>query len=137
MYFFKVPHAGDLIALGSKSSAKLRHSGPDVDDTAKTLKTSNTLAGGNPPKKFKPATSGETSGGLFSDPIRVTQASQQLGSSGKPGSSKVVHGKSPQPVGVSTTQQIIEGVLSFYWINPDLLYLTSNSLLVLLPILHT
>ncbi len=106
-------HAGDLIALGSKSSgskSSLRHPASDSDDSTKPSKSSSTLnvAGGNPSKKYKPASSGDNSGGLFSDPIRVSQVSQQAVSK-QASSSKGSHSQSPQPSGGSGTQQIIEG----------------------------
>lgn len=105
-------HAGDLIALGSKSSvskAPSRHPASDSDDSAKS--SSTLAAAGNSAKKFKPAASSDNPGGLFSDPIRVSQVGQP-GSSGKQVSSgKGSHGLSPQPSGGSGTQQIIEGGL--------------------------
>lgn len=117
LYFISVHHSGDLIALGptkpSSSKSSLRHPGSsDSDDLSKPSKSSTTLAsGGNPPKKFKAAITGDNSGGLFSDPIRVSQVSQAAGSAGKPSSSvKGSHGVSPQPgAGTATAQQIIEG----------------------------
>ncbi len=109
---FSVPHAGDLIALGSKTSGtkpSLRHAAPESEDSAKPSKSS--AAGGNPSKKFKSsAISGDNAGGLFSDPIRVSQVSQQAVSvAGKQAPSKSSHGLSPQPSGPTATQQIIEG----------------------------
>lgn len=106
-------HAGgDLIALGSKATSKtsLRHPGSESDDLSKPSKSSSTLvAGGNPAKKFKPAASGENTGGLFSDPIRVSQVGPQSGSSGKQTTSTRGHGPSPQPGTGSSQQPIIEG----------------------------
>ena len=116
-----VHHAVDLIALGSKPSSKssLRHStGPDGEDApSKTTKpsglSSSSTASSNPAKKFKPAPSSDSSG-LFSDPIRVSQVSQQSGgvsaTSAKQGSSgKGSQSHSPQPGVGSVSQQIIEG----------------------------
>lgn len=91
----------------------MRHPTSDSDDSAKPAKSSSTLnvAGGNPSKKFKPASSGgDNSGGLFSDPIRVSQVSQQAVSK-QTSSSKGSHSQSPQPSGGSGAQQIIEGLL--------------------------
>ena len=114
IFHFVVHHAGDLIALGSKpsgSKASLRHPVSDSDDPAKPSKSSSTLnvaAGGNPSKKFKAAASGDNSGVLFSDPIRVSQVSQPAVSK-QASSSKGSHSQSPQPSGGSGAQQIIEG----------------------------
>ncbi len=106
-------HAGDLIALGSKSSSSkssLRHPGSDDDLTKAPKQSSSTVVA--PAKKFKPSPSGENAGNLFSDPIRVSQVSQLAGTSGKQSSSsKGSHGSSsPQPGIVSGPQQIIEGI---------------------------
>lgn len=114
LFPFSVHHAGDLIALGSKPSGSkpsLRHPASDSDDSAKPSKSSSTLniAGGNPPKKHKPAVSSDNSGGLFSDPIRVSQVSQQAVS--KQTSNKASHTQSPQPSVGSGIQQIIEGLV--------------------------
>lgn len=78
------------------------------------------MTGGNPPKKFKPATavSGDNSGGLFSDPIRVSQVNQQSTATSKQStSSKTSHGVSPQPSGPVAAQQIIEGVFKMLMIS--------------------
>lgn len=113
---YLVHHAGDLIALGSKSGSKasLRHPpSADSDDSSKPSKQSGSLGtGGNPAKKFKASGSGENSGGLFSDPIRVSQVSQPGATSSKQqsSSSKSTHSASPQPSAVGTTQHIIEGM---------------------------
>lgn len=114
--YISAPHAGDLIALGSKPSGSkpsLRHVDTG-DEPAKPSKASGGLiAGGNPPKKFKSAAnSGDNSGGLFSDPIRVSQVSQQATAAVKQvSSSKTSHGPSPQPSGPTAAgQQIIEGM---------------------------
>lgn len=105
-----------MIALGSKPSGSkpsLRHADTG-DETTKPSKSSGSImTGGNPPKKFKPATgnSGDNSGGLFSDPIRVSQVSQQATATGKQAPpSKTSHGPSPQPSGLVAVQQIIEGI---------------------------
>ena len=79
------------------------------EDSAKPLKSSSGLiAGGNPPKKFKSATvPGDNSGGLFSDPIRVSQVSQSTAKQAT--SSKSSHVPSPQPSTGVGAAQIIEG----------------------------
>lgn len=106
-----------MIALGSKpssSKSSLRHI--EGEEAAKPLKSSSGLiSGGNPPKKFKSAAvSGDNSGGLFSDPIRVSQVSQQAGGAGKQATpSKSSHASSPQPSNVSGAPQIIEGWCSY------------------------
>ena len=107
-----VHHSGDLIALGSKptsSKSSSRHSIPDGEDSSKSAKPPSLAAAGIPSKKFKPAPPGDT-GVLFSDPIKVSQVSQQSGVLAKQGSSvKGSQSHSPQPsVGIGT-QQIIEG----------------------------
>ena len=114
-----VPHAGDLIALGSKpsSSKSLRHTPTDSDDAIKSSKVPN--PGGNPSKKFKAAVaSNDSPGGLFSDPIRVSQVSQQAAAAaaaavagGKQAPSKGgSHSVSPQPSTIAAPLQIIEGM---------------------------
>ncbi len=94
-------HAGDLIALGSKSGGSkstLRH--PDRDDLkpSKTTPSSGPSASSvPPPKKFKGTTSESSGGGgLFSDPIRVSQVGSSQPSKTGPGAiSKTLQGSSP------------------------------------------
>ena len=81
MYTGHRPAGGDLIALGSKSGAPklaLRH-----EQLEEGKKPGGSSAPGGPPvKKLKTTPStGESSGGLFSNPIIVSQVSSSTPSS--------------------------------------------------------
>ena len=93
-------HAGDLIALGSKSGSSkstLRH--PDRDDSKPSKTTASSGPSASivpPPKKFKATISESSGGGLFSDPIRVSQVGSSQPSKTGPGAiSKTLQGGSP------------------------------------------
>ena len=99
-------HTGDLIALGSKSgSSKSRHSDRD-DAKPSTTSLKSTPSGVSsssssvpPVKKFKVTPVADSSaGGLFSDPIRVSQVSQS-----QPPSSKI------GPGAISKSAHMLQG----------------------------